>query len=680
MSIFIVLGLILLISASIFFFYKTRTAVFNPEQITEIQSTPITSYVDVCVKYGAYEALDKLGRQGGYLYFPPEIELNPNAYVSQIPGTTLLKIPYWYYNSVSRVPTIEQIEKDLSIYVTKYAYDCVDEFSVFYEQYNVNILENISVNARITQKTVQFDTSYPVDILKKSNNQKIELRDYKTTVNVRLIEALEMVTKVMKSNYEQGFLENTTLRAIMLEPDAPLNGIAFGYSREEWSVRDINDKVYDFLYLLFASKLRFRFDDSQNPFILTQEKTYEDLENLDEGKALAGEYRDVSVPKDFYEYKHLYFKVFENGEYSGLTSSIDLGPKNYFLLNIQPNKNGKVYSNTQTTDSNFALGLLPIQFWHFLYDVYYPVIIRAVDPLALDNRGFELKAAYPVYLKQNLPAPRSPVSFESFKWTPTSDICDETQSVARTVVAYTRNASLINGLTGEPMPIKDVEIYYECPQGTCYKGKTEFVLGSFGIELELPKKCSNGVITAKSPGFIDTKVQAVSTENEFYVDMVPLKNFTYSIEVYTDYMSSDVDSDGNVDLIKYNPNRFNKNYTFSIHLKSYNNTHEEYIILDSIDGNSSSLELANINSKYLLDIYLSDDEDNIIGGYFGNLSISAPTPYDFTSDFDTLKSHVTFKVYARVPMVRTDDEYVKLFDDLEKNSYNYLEQLKPVFS
>ena len=49
-SIFIIIGLVVLISASAFFFLKTRTAVFNPEDITEIHSTPITSYVESCVQ------------------------------------------------------------------------------------------------------------------------------------------------------------------------------------------------------------------------------------------------------------------------------------------------------------------------------------------------------------------------------------------------------------------------------------------------------------------------------------------------------------------------------------------------------------------------------------------------------------------------------------------------------
>jgi hypothetical protein len=706
-SIFIIAGLILLIGAGIYFFFASRTAVFNPEDITEIHSVPITSYVSECVKRESYDAIQKLGKQGGYLFYPPNIEYDPRAYIEEIPRVSP-KVPFWYYQGSARIPTIEKMEEDLSKYVKDEAYGCIDEFNTFRDEYVVDILENITIAVHITEKNIQFDTYYPVDIIKKSNNQKIELRDYKTTVQVRLKESYEMAKRFVESDIENGYLENLTIHMIMLlgGEGVPLDGLEFGVVPKKWSVREVKDTVYDYMRLVLSAKVRFNFNDRMRPFS-EDEKTYQDLEKMDEGEILThylveNDYYDEqvrstnigTVPKDMYDYKHFYFPIFDSNEFKGLESNAYIGPEKNFLLIANPNKNGYLYSYKQSLSESASFPItMVMQFWHFLYDVYYPVIFAVNDATALDNRGFVFKIAYPVFVKGNRPAQRRYVAFDNFEYYSTKDLCDQSEKVDRTAMVFTRDAHSPNVFTGEPNPVKNVEVFYECPTGSCYYGNSTFIKGMnnvLGISMNIPKACPNGILVARKEGYITKKVQALRDQNEFNIDMVPLKKFNFTVEAFSDYGASDDDNDGTIDLVPYDLSRYNKNHTIMVSVESYNYSYSAQSMyvkntsrskMNSIYDYLTPNEISLAGGKYKLDIYLILDDETVVGGYHGNLTVTYATLDDYSGEYDFDKSNIKFKVYTKVPMPRKDNDedlmaVQSVFDD---NKFDNINQLKPVF-
>lgn len=685
-SVFIIIGLVILISASVFFFFKTRTAVFNPEEITELQSTPITSYVDVCVRRASFDALDILGRQGGYIYFPPYIALDPMSYVSESPISKQGKIPYWFYQGRSRIPTLDQMESDLSKYIKYNAYVCVDDYNAFRDQYDVNILENISVTVKIAEKNVQIDTSFPVDVIKKSNNQKIELRDYRSSVSVRLKESYEMSKLFLEKSLESGFFENVTLHTLLtLNPDVPLSGMDLTAVPKSWSLRDVRTRVYPFLKYVMSAKIRLQFNDAFKPFT-DKRSRYDELYALDEGKALNGDYLKMDTPKDFYDYKHFFFEVFKENSFTGLQSSVHIAPDKYFLLTANPNKNGMLYSYRKPIEQGLSFPTsLIFQFWNFLYEVHYPVIFAVNDPEAMPergpNKGFTFKIAYPVHLKDNSPAQRESISFDSFEFTPSADQCvvANDDDLFKVKKAYTRNAHQLNFWTGQIEPLKGVTVYYECPTSVCYMGNTSCSRDGCSIELRLPKSCYNGILVAQKTGFITKKMQATTDADVYDLDMVPLKAFNYTIEAYTDYQAPDDDNNGQIELVQYDLSEYHENYSVFIRLESYETGYVAQSIYDPSVVNSMNLS----GGKYRIDAYLMLGSDTIIGGYHGNITITYPTLDDYDGEYDmTDRNSVTFKLFAMVPKPRDDeaeDGAMSLQELFDENKYDYLGQLKPVF-
>lgn len=678
-SIFFVVGLVLIISVGIFFFFRTRTTVFNPEKITEIHSTPITSYVDACVQREGMLALQKLGRQGGYIEFPENIKYDPRSYISEIPNSKLSKVPYWFYQGQLRIPSIQQMESDLSDYVTKKAYECVNEFSTFTDRYNVNIIENISVTARITAKTVQFDTMYPVDIIKKSDNQKVELRDYKTTLSVRLKESHEMAETFVNSNLEHGYLEKLTMHMILLDPTIPVDGLEFGLGQKELGfIPELKSNLYNLIREALSTRVRFSFKNKLNPF--SEEKSeYERLMNLNPGKALAGEYKDV--PSDFYDYKHFFFDIFDDNLYTDLSSNVYLAPDKYFLLSANPNKNGYLYSYTKPMSEtlNFP-ALAMLRFWHFLYDSYYPVFFAVRDDDAFNKRGFTFKIAHPIHLQKNRPAQQRAVSFSSFEFFPTTNVCD-VQDSARTINVVATNALEFNYWTSDNMQVNEVDIYYQCPSEICHFGNTSF--SENGMTIDLPRNCYNGVLVAKKDGFVTKQMQAITTQDNFVMELSPIKEFEFDVKAYSDFACSDEDSDGviNLENCEYDLSRYNKNYSVFIQLESLDVDYTTYALFDSKNPSSNKINLTIGDHK--LDIYLilDDGADGILaGGYKANITISHPTPNDFYDVYDFDAQNVLFKVYAKAPYPRNDEEIIQLYNFFENNELNHIEKLKPEFS
>jgi len=672
-SIFFVIGLVLIIVFGIVFFYRTRANVFNPEKITEIQSTPITSYVDVCVRIEGMNLLTKLGRQGGYVEFPEKIKFDPRSYISELPGSKLSQIPFWYYQNDLRIPSLSEMEDDLSEHMTNNVYTCVNDFRTFEELYIINILENISVKARITAKTVQFDTLYPVDIVKKSDNQKIELRDYKTTLNVRLTEAHEMAEKFVRQSLENGYLETLTMHLILLDPEIPVDGLDFGLGQKELGfIPEIQSSLYSLLREVLVTRVRFSFRGGLISF--TEEKSeYERLLSLSSAEALAG--MNKNVPEDFYDYKHFFFEIFDYEDYDGLNSNVNLGPEDYFKLNTNPNKNGWLYSTSKKISETIKLPSLGlIRFWHFLYDVYYPVIFSVRDSNAFNNRGFTFKVAHPVHLKKNRPAQRDAVAYNNFEFTSTSSICDVENS-QRTITVNTQDGYDFNPFTGYYYGANDVEIYYQCPTEICYFGNTSYITEqTSGIELQLPDDCINGLLVAKKDGYITTQKQAITSQDNFNIVMRPTKEFNFDVKAFSDFACSDDD----IQYCEYNLERYPQNYSIVIQVESKDTDYISYGIFNSTDPSKNKINLTMGENK--LDIYLILDDEIITGGYHANLTVSYSKPDDFWDFYDFDAQDILFKIYAKAPSPRDDDEIIELHKFFEDNKLNHIEKLKPEFS
>lgn len=103
LTVFIIIGIIILVAGALFYFVEERTSVFNPDVIIPGEAAPVKEYLDQCIQNTAEKGLIIIGQQGGYIDIPERIQRNPSSYLSYDPFN-IIKIPYWQYKSESRIP------------------------------------------------------------------------------------------------------------------------------------------------------------------------------------------------------------------------------------------------------------------------------------------------------------------------------------------------------------------------------------------------------------------------------------------------------------------------------------------------------------------------------------------------------------------------------------------------
>lgn len=157
--------------------------------------------------------------------------------------------------------------------------------------------------------------------------------------------------------------------------------------------------------------------------------------------------------------------------------------------------------------NQLGLGILGFCYvpYHFVYDMKYPVLVQ----VQFGDEIFQFPMA--VIIQGN--NPREPLDAElgeSFD----SEIC-EYKNTEITVRVRNKN----------DVPI-EADISYECLANACYIGKTS----NSGILVENFPQCINGYVTAKAPGFRDTRYMfsSVSSGN---INMIMEKLYSKNVQI-----------------------------------------------------------------------------------------------------------------------------------------------------
>jgi len=196
-TIYIVLGLIIIIVIS-FLVYKKN--IVNPgpdEQVIVRQAEQVKKYVEQCLYDIGTKGVFLIGSQGGYI--DPEYNEEFGDF-DQVPWyrSGFLKIAYWYYEGKDISPSIEDVERKLGRYVfVKVKEKCLD-FSGFtsfegtdvslpdVEPYDLftGIEKDVNISIAINEFSSEILLTYPVT-LKKGATTKV-IRDFRSVINLPL--------------------------------------------------------------------------------------------------------------------------------------------------------------------------------------------------------------------------------------------------------------------------------------------------------------------------------------------------------------------------------------------------------------------------------------------------------------------------------------------------------------
>ncbi len=171
---------IVIIAALIFYvanYYKNKNLI----EPLVFEKSSIQNYIDSCVKKTAEEGLILLGKQGSLV-------LDDSLKVKDIEI-------YYYFKNGNRVPSIENLQGQLSNYVKNNINVCLRGFEDFKKQGWDVEQGSFDAKTQINEKDVNFDVDFPLKISDKGST--INFEKFASKLNVRLKYIYDLANKVV---------------------------------------------------------------------------------------------------------------------------------------------------------------------------------------------------------------------------------------------------------------------------------------------------------------------------------------------------------------------------------------------------------------------------------------------------------------------------------------------------
>ena len=565
--------MIILITVGLFIYFKMATT--KRAELIHPMVMPVNNFVESCINNVAKEGITTLGLQGGYIYFSDNIANDPYSYMALSPLGA--KIPYWWHDGISNIPSIEFMEQQINNYVTAQLKDCLNTFQGFEEELDITEQGNIITKTEITDDDAFIRVSYPIMVSSKLNETKIHLNEFSKRIPTKLKRVHELAKTIMERENDDAFLEEKTIDLIVLDNSIPTTDVEISCSKSRWSLTDIRQKL--------KTLLRVNI-----PYI----------------KILGTEYNGgIYVPNPFGEdtYQDSYFNYhylweISDEEYPDTKVDFIYDERWPLELYARPSNNNFLESNSQKGTEQ--LSFLCLHIWHFTYDAVYPVKVSIKDEV----NEFTFNFAFKVSVKSNQPKRTSLASgIQEIADTVTSDeFCSDVDETDNKITIFTDDS-----ITTEA--VSDVNLTFVCGIFSCDIGTSDWLgyESDAAASVQRLPYCVHAVVKGKKQGY-DESSTFIQTDSErsYTLPMTPVKIITnYSVVKH----SSSAMVQKNLEA--------NEKATIVIKREG----------LETYGGYPENEKMpiklfAKDNFVYDLDIYLIKDEKDIIGGYKGKWNVA----------------------------------------------------------
>lgn len=616
LTLFMILGIILVIAIILVIVLRERLTIFLPERIVPTETSAIQRFIEGCAESVAQEGLAILGAQGGYIWLPPNINSNPLAFID-----TGIKVPFWQYQTENRIPPHELMQAHLNRYVSENLRTCLADLEDFKKQYNIIEKGDITTETTITDQLVAFTITYPIDIVNKEGTKITEINQFRVESPIRLKHAYEVARSIMETEASEMRIEKIVVDLLALDPDIPLAGTELGCGRKIWLKSDVEQKI----------KTLVR---TNIPSIRIASTNF------------------VPVPDDQPYIQNHYVWRTTDIVYDDVRAALTFSENRPFQMAIRPS-DGQVLKSSELRGQNLA-SFLCIQQWKFVYDLQFPVLVSVED---IQN-NYNLNFGIQVQVRNNRGS-REPLAQPTQFFEPI-DASDESYCANR----YGNYDMLINTFDnisdpklGEThQPIDKVNVTFTCLKYTCEMGQSRYESGGAVARLhEIFPYCANGVLRANKPGY-KTHEQFVTTTSgkEVSVYLTPVKTLTkYTVVKHlrldsTTTAARPLDPDEKAFIaLSYAPNK-------TVIHEAWGG----YPAQSDVPQQSIEL-LAEADFPYKLEVFLTDENNGLLGGYSAT----------WTPDWTELKDarEVEFHVVAK-DVFANDAERLAFISSLQQFS------------
>jgi len=580
-TIFIIMGILILASVGLFFYYKTVMS--NQGEALSSEFMPVRDYIDICIERTAMEGLTTLGINGGFITFPSEIEASPFNYLSTspVPG---LKNPYWWHNGINSTPTLDFMRSQLSEYVTSELSSCLNDFSGLKEDYEIKPLGNIVTVSKINQMDVSFDVTYPLLVTGIHNNTRVRMEKFNILLPVRLKEMYELANTILGSQFREAFIEKKVIDLLSVDTDIPTTDIELSCKKKEWNMEST------------AEKLGIR-DKLKN--LLTVNIPYIRVANTKYSSSIFVPMPDDKTPETYansYYGTHYIWYATEK-KYPDTHVGFTYDSKWPLELRAFPSDGRILRSNSQKGTE--LLSSFCLHIWHFTYDISFPVKLTLYDEKTPEHDEFSFIFAFKTSINHNKP---DRVSLSSIQFR-TREIADSEEFCADT----SNKITIIAEDSSEKTSLDNINVKFICGGFECELGKTETdfsgdIVGEAFLRKELPY-CVAGYIQADGENYLKSEIPIQTDKDRTYlVPMTPVKTITkyrvvkHSFDGKIVGTEEELSSDERVSI-------------------TITNKDKSFESVGIYPGEQMPLQLlAGDDFKYDVTVYLLKDE-NVIGGY-----------------------------------------------------------------
>lgn len=165
-TLFIILGIVLVVTFILVFYLFQNNADKGDTEIQQIQSfessiSPINDYVESCIESVAKDATVWIGNHGGYFEIPAYDDDNYEG------------IAYYFYINRNSMPSKELVEKEFSKYMDWQLFFCIRNF-VDFEKMGFEIEQGeINTTTIIRANTILFNVNFPIKISREQNTKQL---------------------------------------------------------------------------------------------------------------------------------------------------------------------------------------------------------------------------------------------------------------------------------------------------------------------------------------------------------------------------------------------------------------------------------------------------------------------------------------------------------------------------
>ncbi|MFH1510722.1 MAG: hypothetical protein ABIF10_03445 [Candidatus Woesearchaeota archaeon] len=639
-TIFVIIGIIIVIGIFFYVYLKHRTTVFTPGVVVPEDVVPVQQFVQNCLHETARDAIIRLGLQSGFITIPPDIDRMPSSYMA-VDSYGLLKKPYWYYRGQERIPTIDYIRYQVREHVQENLAGCVNNFNEFRTKFRI-VAGTPKVAVELGDKSVLVEADFPIEIWDLKQRKITDIRNFKAEVQVRLAAVYDLARKIMQAQHDQKFFENITIDLMASNPDIPFTGLELQCGALTWQQEEVKRQVQEILYYNIP---RIRVDNTNYASFEAKPSVYRKFSEFTMEDINEGNLPSISQPSDAYEYNH--FLIDAGSTDRSLKARFVYRPEygmDFFAL---PSRDGLLRSDLVKGNAEF-LRFLCINLYHFVYDINYPIEVLVRDDSSFGNEGYVFSFAFPVTIYHNAAdrTERGPMIFETRM--PAEGYCENLGTEEYQITVYGN----YEGYTDMELP--DVELEYECLTNKCTLGKTKSDSGSYMLRTRLPEGCSAPYIIANRTGYVTTRKQL--TEGRMAMHMKKLKDLKFTVAKHV-YLETGKSLGSAEEL--------GEGERAVITVNLLNGTHRQYGHYP-YQNSSNYISLVEDAASYSIEIALLKE-----GEYVGGYSIDS---YAFSNvqNADTIEFHVV--EYRPAPITKQDQAEMSYY--LSEGSYK--KEIKPV--